>query len=213
MKKKNYIYIILMILILTSSKIFKFETTIESKNDFITGIGDQVSISIYQNDKVILPNNEVYKLNKEPFSIVFKHGGNLKVLINSWTSSESFDDFENNISLEQVLGFENTGMAEGLKNSNLNIVLSPDCPQMWFYDNEDENRFNNNIVIDNAVISTRTVEYLQFSKYLVGKKHDPFLVQEFESDNIYICIAGYIYNREERKREVYSMYRMHINFN
>lgn len=46
------------------------------------------------------------------------------------------------VALEALPGFAETGMAEGLFNTELELLLSPDAPNYLFYDSEEEHRFN-----------------------------------------------------------------------
>ena len=99
------------------------------------------SVHFEQGTKVIEADDEV-TLKKEPFDIVFEFPEPMGVLVHASFNPETYNLALENKPLKKLPGFENTGMAEGLFNTDNEILLNATAPGYWFYDDDEAHRFN-----------------------------------------------------------------------
>lgn len=99
-------------------------------------------------------------LDKKSFDLLLGFSEPMGVLVNASFDSKTYDLALKGKALDKLPGFEQTGMAEGLLNTDKEIVLSEEAPGYWFYDNEEEHRFNEVQKTDTGFICLRTIEKL-----------------------------------------------------
>lgn len=113
---------------------FSFISMNLKENDF--------HVRIEQNGKFIKPVNGVYTLEKSKFNIVFEFSQPMGLLINGSFKKDTYKQASEGKPKSMLPGFQNTGMAEGLLNSDKELFISNDSPNYWFYDDNENNRFN-----------------------------------------------------------------------
>lgn len=159
------------------------------------------NISIVQGGvKVPIINNEVL-LSKSPFDIVIDMPKPDGVLLNASTNKKTATLALKNITQAKLPGFQETGMAEALLNSDKEIILAETAPSFWYYDNNHEHRFNNVIKSDSGLKCIRTVENLYDRKTkntikISDVKKKLYLVFIYNKSN-----TNY-FDRVEEKREI-----------
>jgi hypothetical protein len=102
--------------------------------------------------------NDVVVLKKDSFDIIFEFPNRMGVLINASFDFRTFKLASEKVHLDKLPGFSETGMAEGLLNSDKEIFISASAPNYWFYDNDEFNRFNKVEKKDTAIICKRTIQ-------------------------------------------------------
>jgi hypothetical protein len=95
-----------------------------------------------QDHKIIEAVGDDVFLKKEPFDVVLEFPEPMGVLVHASLNPETYDDAVKGKSLKKLPGFENTGMAESMFNTDNEIMLSNTAPNYWFYDNDDAHRFD-----------------------------------------------------------------------
>lgn len=118
----------------------------------------EFTVKIFQNGKSITIKKNTVKLQKKPFDIVFEMSEPMGILVNGSFDSTTFKNAKKGKPKSELLGFSNTGMAEGLLNKEKEIFISNDAPNYWHYKNKKNNRFNAISKIDGKIICTRTIE-------------------------------------------------------
>lgn len=172
-----------------------FETDISSNFEHI---------GIFQNGIKIESSNDTFFIDKDKFEIVFSYKSPINFLVNGSVTPESYDIFYTENNLDKIPGFSGTGMAEGLRNDSLNITLSKDSPNAWFYEDETKNRFDKNDENIIRIRSTRTIENITFQ----GEEAIP--VGKSDISVLYLCIVEYEY--KNYKRNILSKKRIKIVF-
>ena len=99
-------------------------------------------IQIEQYDKLIPIINNTATLKKDEFIIIiiFKEPG--AVLLNSSFNPTSYNQAINNEKLDNILGFNQTGIAEYNFNPDNEIFINDITPSYWHFDNLQNHRFN-----------------------------------------------------------------------
>jgi len=100
------------------------------------------NVYVHQHDHEMEITDHTVTLDKESFVLVFRFSQPMGVLVNASFDSKTYDMAMKGEDLEKLPGFEQTGMAEGLLNPDKEILLSDKAPCYWFYDNDEEHRFN-----------------------------------------------------------------------
>jgi hypothetical protein len=173
------------------------------------------------------------ELKKEKFRVSFFQDGNLLNTIRDNTipvDNRSFDiviefpepmgieivaSFEDSTymgvvsgkSVNELKGFRNTGMAEGVFNESRDILISDDAPSYWYYTSPDEHRFNEvEITEEGYYRCTRTIDSL----YLVDS-HTSISVNEVHQPLFLVFMyTGWIENYT--RRIAYSKYCIELYF-
>ncbi|HEY6162280.1 MAG TPA: hypothetical protein VI112_13690 [Bacteroidia bacterium] len=99
-------------------------------------------------------------LHKKAFVIEFTIPGPLAIFVNASLDDRSFRIAKTKKPYTTIPGFTETGMAESNFNSEREIMMNDAAPNYWFYDNENQHRFDNVKAGNNGFICTRTVEKL-----------------------------------------------------
>jgi len=155
-------------------------------------------VKIVQDGKEIKKICGSYRLKKKTFDLVFVFDNPMGLLINASFNKTTYKQAKKGEAKNKLQGFQETGMAEGLQNTEKTVFISESAPNYWFYDNEDKNRFNIIEKKKGKIICTRTIENL----WNINKKEQIDL-----NDNkkkLYFVFISYVYeNGEEReiKRE------------
>ena len=117
-------------------------------------------VTLEQNGKSIVPVNNVVTLDKSEFSLVFEFNAPMGLLINASFDNTTYQQAMEGKPKSSLLGFENTGMAEGLFNDSEEIFLSDEAPSYWFYEDEETHRFNSTEKKEGKIICKRTINNL-----------------------------------------------------
>ena|ERR1051326_2613193 len=115
--------------------------------------------------EVPLKKNSV-TLRKKPFVIEFTIPGPLAIFVNASLSDKSYRIAKTKKPYTAIPGFTETGMAESNFNSEKEIMLNDAAPNYWFYENENQHRFDNVKPGTGNFVCSRTVEKF----YDVGQK-------------------------------------------
>jgi len=117
-------------------------------------------VRIEQNGKLIEPINGLVTLDKSEFNIVFEFSEPMGLLLNGSFKKKTYKLASKGKPKSQLIGFQNTGMAEGLLNPDKEIFISNESPNYWFYDDDEENRFNSVEKINGKYLCKRIIQNL-----------------------------------------------------
>jgi hypothetical protein len=118
------------------------------------------SISVEQGGRVVPIKNHQARLKRRPFDLLIRFARPDAVLVNTWTAPETFTAARAGAPLGKLRGFRQTGMAEGLRNKDRDLFLSPDCPQYIYFEKVGDHRFNKVTRQGQAIVGRRTVKQL-----------------------------------------------------
>jgi len=99
-------------------------------------------VKVRQNEAFIPIKNDMVRLKKQPFDLVFILQEPMGILVNASFDPTSFEQTQNKININNIKGFEHTGMAEGLFNEDTQVAVFDNGPNYWFYEDYTTHRFN-----------------------------------------------------------------------
>jgi hypothetical protein len=117
-------------------------------------------VTIEQRGQIIRPINGEVSLDKSEFTIVCEFTQPMGLLINASFNKKTYELANKGKSKSELPGFENTGMAAELLNPNKEICLSEDAPNYWYYENNEENRFDTIDKVQGKIICKRIIQNL-----------------------------------------------------
>lgn len=125
------------------------------------GNGDPTFVvTIEQDGREYGSLNNVITIKPKPFDIVISMSEPMGVLVNASLSSRTFTKAVKGKHLDKLPGFKSTGMAEGLFNSDKELILAEDAPMYWFYDSDSLHRFNDVRKTETTIDCVRTIASL-----------------------------------------------------
>ena len=123
----------------------------------------QFKISIWQNGKEKKISKNSVELQKKEFDIVFHFAdaNSITVAVNASFNSQTFKAAMKGTAFDKLPCFEpGRGMAEGVSNSERDILINDDAFNSWYYDSPNDNRFNSVKIDKDGVTAIRTVNKL-----------------------------------------------------
>lgn len=154
------------------------------------------SIYIYQNEELINEERGIYYLKRSEFDLVFNLV-NIKnsFLVNFSTDETSYKQALSGANSKDILAYYHTGMAEGLFNEDFRVILRDNASHAFFYDDENNHRFNKVEKNGNIYSLTRTVQKIYDFESKVEKD-----ISLIDFDYLYIVSLEYEFDREKFER-------------
>ena len=150
--KKQIINLSLIFMVLTGVLNYPKATNPNTEKTF--------KVTIEQNGTQQEIKNNSVVLNRRTFDIVIEFSEPMALLVNASFNKKTFNQASKNIHLDKLPGFQETGMAEGYFNTEKQLFLAYKAPNYWYYDSDDDNRFNIVDKTDHGIICKRTIENL-----------------------------------------------------
>ncbi len=167
----------------------------------------QFEIKVFQKGREIrIDRDHSVNLKKAGFDLVFVLNQPTDFLINASYSAVSFEQAKSGTELHKIAGFQETGMAEGLRNEDLEIFINDSAPNAWYYEDEINHRFNKIGKDGDRLVCTRTIEYVRDVKLNRREK-----IKKAQSP-MYLVIVAYRYDMQLEKRIEIQRYLLQINF-
>lgn len=156
------------------------------------GRSEFIDVYLEQDGRIINIINDTAEISKKQFRFVFNFRQPDSVLLNASFNPASYDSARNGAPLEQIPGFQNTGIAEELFNAEYFMFISDNSPNYWYYSDDSDSRFDSVTKDENGYTCRRTVS--SFID-LEGKaeKQD---IMKIKQDTIYIVIAMIEWNAD-----------------
>jgi hypothetical protein len=121
-------------------------------------------IGVFQNGKEELIIDHKVTIAKDAFSLLLKFEEAKDVVVNASFEPISYEDAAKGVSIETIKGFNQSWLAESNLNPDKELQISDSAPSHWFYDNQEEHRFNNVKTVKGIVYCERIVENYYISK-------------------------------------------------
>lgn len=149
-----------------------------------------------------IKNNEI-TLNKMSFNIVFVLAKPSAVLVSASFDKSTYEKALKNEPLSKLPGYEGTGMAEGLFNSDNELFIDDNAPSYWHYENDKEHRFNKVVKTKDSLVCTREIR--QF--YVLEGKDNIVVPVKDVNKPLYLVFMDYTtdqktFERTELQREM-----------
>ncbi len=164
------------------------------------------NIEFYQDGHKIDIIDNTLNLSKKEFDIQFELNQPMGILVATSYNKDAFDRAREGLSLDQIPIFESTGMAEEQNNKNKEILMSDESPSYWYYDNDEENRFNRINKIEGKIIATRTITNINEVEKEITKK-----IEEINTP-LYMIFTTYKYNKDFSKKIEFQRFFVKIVF-
>lgn len=167
----------IILLAITVIGFFLISSAIFKEQDF--------HVKIEQDGKIIKPINNEVTLKKKEFALVFEFPEFMGVLISASFNDKTFKPASKNKPKIKLPGFANTGMAEGMLNSEKDIMIADDAPSFWFYEDDANHRFNEVIKERGNFTCKRIIQ-----KYYIVADQTSIKVEE-SKDPLYLVFISY----------------------
>lgn len=115
-------------------------------------------VMVEQDGKMIEPKNGIVNVDKSEFNLVFKFNNPMGLLVNGSFKKKTYELAAKGIAKSKLPGFEETGMAEGLLNKDQEILISNSAPGYWYYENDEQSRFNSTEKKNGKLICKRIIK-------------------------------------------------------
>lgn len=102
---------------------------------------EKFSVTVQQFGKEVKAVNAIYELKSDEFTLQFTVENMDAILVGATFDEDVYESAKGEGDLE-VGWFENTGMAEVQFNAEKQILISNDAPSYWYFDSEDDHRFD-----------------------------------------------------------------------
>lgn len=113
----------------------------------------------FEQDLKTIDADDLVTLKKEPFDVVFEFPAPMGVLVHASYNPETYDLALDGKPMKKLPGFENTGMAESKFNEDNEILLNATAPGYWYYDSEEDHRFDEVTAKAGTITCKRRVEF------------------------------------------------------
>jgi hypothetical protein len=160
------------------------------------GRRNEINIAIVQNNVIIEPENNTYRLRRAPFSIrvTFKQPDGL--LIHASLNDRTYLKAEAAYPLNELSGFMNTSIAEELFNMDSVIHVSESAPGYWYYTDETDHRFNSVVPGESGYLCIREVSTI----IDLDSGKEPLPLSRMKGDTLYIVIMKTDWNKDYTER-------------
>lgn len=145
----------------------------------------EFDVSIYQNGELIEIKDNTVFLKDSTFDIVFNFSEPMGVLVNASFDKTTFKQAKKNKPLDNLKGFTEYGMADGLLNADKDIILHDEAPNYLYYDSDVDNRFNKSERKEDGLLCVRTIE-----RFYEAKSDSSINIQNLKKD-VYLVFISY----------------------
>lgn len=156
------------------------------------------AIEIMQDGKEIPIRGHYVKLKKKPFTLIVyltdKKDSN--ILVNASFDPGSFENARTGKNINEIAGFEETGMAEESMNKDRTLMISKSAPHYWYYESYKDHRFNGITRMNGELKCRRTVE-----KIMIRDTTREYVdIEKINQNEIYFVFMKAKWNKDFTKR-------------
>jgi hypothetical protein len=112
-------------------------------------------VSIVQNGREYLVENNVVELSRQPFALMFKFDTLLTLLVNTSFDSISYLQASKNERLTKILGFKESCMAEALYNYDKDISVYNKASNCFYVESDSAHSFDEIKKVGDKLIPSR----------------------------------------------------------
>ncbi|WP_164112414.1 MULTISPECIES: hypothetical protein [Sphingobacterium] len=103
--------------------------------------GQSLDVKIIQDGKVVFPRDGLYVLTPKSFSFEIRSTGVEGFLVGVTTDEYIYKSALGKAD-QEVMWFEETGMAESLFNADKEVFVSDEAPSYWYFTSAEDHRFD-----------------------------------------------------------------------
>ena len=123
-------------------------------------IADRIDVYVEQGDQDIAIIDDTVEIRRRKFSLIFKFKQPDSVLVNASFHPETFNNACVGLPLDELSGFEDTGIIEELYNKNSALYISYKSPNFWYYVDDKDHRFTSIVKTEKEFICRREIASL-----------------------------------------------------
>jgi hypothetical protein len=154
-----------------------------------------VEVFIEQSGNRIDIKDNTAEIRRMPFSFIINFSRPDSIFINASFSSESFNNALAGLPLNELIGFRNPGIDEEPFNKQNILYLSNDTPNLWYYTDDTDHRFNLIKKHERGVICQRNI----LSIADVDSENLKTELNKLKKDTIYLVIVTVDWNEDYTK--------------
>lgn len=166
----------------------------------------EIDVEIWQKGVQLLPVRGIYKLKKEEFDLKIVFTDQFRTLVNAYSTDESYIQANNGLPLDKIIGFSTTGMAEGIFNDKLNVTLSRDSPNSWYYESQGSNRCNKTEKRGDKIICTRTIKNITYHRAKTVS------IEEYQGSDLFFVFINSEYDRNKASNIELYRQSLHLRY-
>lgn len=154
-----------------------------------------VDIFIEQAGNRIDIKDNTAELRRTPFSFIINFSRPDSIFINASFSSETFNNAQAGLPLSELIGFRNPGIDEEPFNRQNILYISNDKPNLWYYTDDTDHRFNLIKKHEHGIICQRNI----LSLADIDSESEKTELGKLKNSIIYLVIVTVDWNEDYTK--------------
>lgn len=152
----------------------------------------EIEVFIEQGGNRIEIKNNTAELRRIPFSLIFTFSRPDSIFINASFNSETYNNAIIGIPLNELIGFKNPGIDEEPFNRQNLLYISAAAPNLWYYTDDTDHRFNLVKKSDPSIICQRNI----ISFMDIDSESNITEITKIKRDSIYLVILSVDWNED-----------------
>ena len=153
---------------------------------------ETISVTIEQEGQIITLSGDTAELKRAPFSLIFTLSRPDSIFTSASFETETFNNALAGLKIEELAGFKNPGTDEEPFNKSNILYISADTPNLWYYTDDTDHRFNSVVKSEKGFICRRDISSV-INLDQKGEKTDVIKVKQ---DAIYLVIIMADWNED-----------------
>ncbi len=154
-----------------------------------------VEVFIEQAGNRIDIKDNTAEIRRMPFSFIISFSRPDSIFINASFSSESFNNAQAGLSLNELIGFRNPGIDEEPFNKQNILHISNNTPNLWYYTDDTDHRFNLIKKHERGIICQRDIVSIAD----IDSESQKTDINKLKKDTIYLVIVTADWNEDYTK--------------
>lgn len=152
----------------------------------------EIEVFIEQGGNRIEIKNNTAELRRIPFSLIFTFSRPDSIFVNASFNSETYNNAIIGIPLNELIGFKNPGIDEEPFNRQNLLYISAATPNLWYYTDDTDHRFNLVKKSDPSIICQRNI----ISFMDIDSESNITEITKIKRDSIYLVILSVDWNED-----------------
>ena len=152
----------------------------------------EIEVFIEQGGNRIEIKNNTAELRRVPFSLIFTFSRPDSIFVNASFNSETYNNAIIGLPLNELIGFKNPGIDEEPFNRQNHLYISAATPNLWYYTDDTDHRFNLVKKSDPSIICQRNI----ISFMDIDSESNITEITKIKRDSIYLVILSVDWNED-----------------
>lgn len=154
------------------------------------------NVTFFQNDEEVESSQGEVFLKKVPFTIRLELPENCGIFVNASKDSKTYFEALEGLNLDKLNGFKGEGFSEEFFNSKELLFLSNNSPNYWYYNSDEDNRFNSVKKENEKFICIRKVSNLSYSDL----EEKEVKIRNYTENKLFLVFIQFEWNSDYTKR-------------